>query len=203
MSQAALTGDESFETAPPARHGSGFRYSVWAVGILVIGGMLISVMLPSLCRSRETANRVKCAANLRAIGQAIGLYAQSHGGQYPTMLAVLPATEEITADVMVCPSSNDERSEGIDTAAVVAELTAAETNATDHKHCMSYVYAGRALTQQTATSTTVVAYEPLTNHDGDGMNVLFGDGHVEFVSKQDWPEIAGDVGIAMAQRLGE
>jgi len=30
-------------------------------------------------------------------------------------------------------------------------------------------------------ATTVLLYEPLANHDNDGMNILFGDGHVEFV----------------------
>jgi prepilin-type processing-associated H-X9-DG protein len=203
MSQAALTSGGSLDNVTPARRGSVVRYLVWAVGIVVIGGMLIAVMLPSLCRSRETANRVKCAANLKSIGQAISLYAQDHDGHYPASLAMLPSVQDISADVMVCPSSNDERSEGIDTAAVVAELTAAETNAPDHKHCLSYVYTGQALTEQTATPTAVVAYEPLTNHDGDGMNVLFGDGHVEFISKEYWPKIAGGAGIAIAQRPDE
>ena len=31
------------------------------------------------------------------------------------------------------------------------------------------------------TSTTVVMYEPLTNHNNDGINVLFADIHIEFV----------------------
>jgi prepilin-type processing-associated H-X9-DG protein len=33
------------------------------------------------------------------------------------------------------------------------------------------------------TPAHVLAYEPLTDHIGDGMNVLFGDGHVEWVPK--------------------
>jgi prepilin-type processing-associated H-X9-DG protein len=202
MSRATLISDGPSDNIEPTRRGSRFRYLVWAVGILVIGGMLVSVMLPSLCRSRETANRVKCASNLRQIGQAIGHYAQDHGGQYPASLAVLPSVEEIGAEVMICPSSNDERSVATNTAEVVAELSAAEANSPGHKHCISYVYIGRALTRDTATATSLVAYEPLENHDGDGTNVLFGDGHVEFVSKQGWPKIAGDAGIAIAQRPG-
>jgi prepilin-type processing-associated H-X9-DG protein len=79
---------------------------------------------------------------------------------------------------------------------VVAELTAAEAESPGHKHCLSYVYAGGALTQDTAKEMTIVAYEPLENHDGAGTNVLFGDGHVEFISKQSWPKVAGDAGIA-------
>jgi len=179
------------------RHRSG-SVLVWVIGIVVIGGMLIAVLLPSLCRSREPANRVKCASNLRQIGQAISLYAQAHGGQYPSSLAVLLSVEDITAEVMICPSSNDEKPTAADTAGVVAELTAAETNAPGHTHCLSYVYAGQPLTQKTATETRIVAYEPLENHNGDGANVLFGDGHVEFVPKQSWPKIAADAGISIA-----
>ena len=35
-----------------------------------------------------------------------------------------------------------------------------------------------------APATTVVLYEPMSNHGGDGMNVLFLDGHVEFLTKR-------------------
>src|SRR5438105_3343328 len=108
MPQATLTTDSPLDySSRPAPAGSRFRYLVWAVGVLVVGGMLIAVMLPSLCRSGETANRIKCASNLRQIGQAINLYAQTHGGQYPPSLAVLPSVEDIDADAMICPSSND------------------------------------------------------------------------------------------------
>ncbi len=201
-SDGVSTGGGSLADAAPAGRGSGSRFLVWAIGIVVIGGMFSAVMLPSLCRSTETANRVKCGSNLRQIGQAILLYTQAHGGQYPPSLAVLPSAEDITAEVMICPSSNDEKTAATDTAGVVAELAAAEAKAPGHKHCLSYVYVGRALTERTATGNTVVAYEPLENHSGAGANVLYGDGHVEFVGKEEWPKVAGDAGISIAPGQG-
>jgi len=175
---------------------SGLRFLVWATGIVVIGGMLISVLLPSLCRPRETANRVKCASNLRQIGEAIALYAQANGGQYPPSLAVLLAQGQLSAEVMVCPSSNDQPVSAADTAGAARELAAAEKNEVGHEHCLSYVYTGRGLTVATAAQTAIVAYEPLDNHDGSGTNVLYGDGHVEWIGKQDWPKVAAEAGVA-------
>jgi prepilin-type N-terminal cleavage/methylation domain-containing protein len=53
--------------------------------LVVIGiiALLISILLPSLNRAREAANRVKCASNLRSIGQAVHIFAAENKGRIP------------------------------------------------------------------------------------------------------------------------
>src|SRR5688500_12952459 len=62
--------------------------------LVVIGiiALLISILLPSLNRARETANRVKCASNLKQIGLAILLYSNENKGAYPRTKASTPTT---------------------------------------------------------------------------------------------------------------
>jgi prepilin-type processing-associated H-X9-DG protein len=115
----------------------------------------------------------RCAMNLRQIGLSISLYASNHNGNYPDSFGTLLADPDadVVADEFICPATDDTPAQGPTTQAIVADLTSG-----GH---MSYNYLGRGLTTTTATSDTIVAYEPLSNHQ-TGINVLFGDGHVEF-----------------------
>jgi prepilin-type processing-associated H-X9-DG protein len=132
--------------------------------------LLGSAFLPTLCRSRETANRVKCSSNLRQIGVAIELYAKEHAGMLPDSFATLVRSEDLVPEVFTCPSSNAERADSIETLA---------THPT--KDNCSYTYLGDGLKQNEVTDDVVLMVEDLDDHDRDGINILFGDGHVDFV----------------------
>jgi prepilin-type N-terminal cleavage/methylation domain-containing protein len=56
--------------------------------LVVIGiiALLISILLPSLNRAREAANRVKCGSNLRSIGQSAHIFAAENKGRLPYQL---------------------------------------------------------------------------------------------------------------------
>ena len=60
--------------------------------LVVIGiiALLISVLLPVLSKAREAGNRVKCSANLRAIGQGIALYLAESKQTFPAAYIYRP-----------------------------------------------------------------------------------------------------------------
>jgi prepilin-type N-terminal cleavage/methylation domain-containing protein/prepilin-type processing-associated H-X9-DG protein len=233
--------------------------------LVVIGiiALLISILLPSLNRARETANRVKCSSNLRQIGQAILLYANDNKGNYPrtiqawsatnpppagvtnpvptwgtgasggdpfrsnvnnvpagpsdnditAALFLLLRTQDITSEVFTCPSSNAQKwdfgggqcnaqswcnwvafsnnlsysyENPYPSTNAISSGWKLNTSLTADYCVASDMNPGRGGTNSnviwpTSTSSSKdMKLANSTNHDQDGQNVLFGDGHVEF-----------------------
>jgi prepilin-type N-terminal cleavage/methylation domain-containing protein len=220
--------------------------------LVVIGiiALLISILLPSLNRARETANRVKCSSNLRQIGQALLLYANENKGGYPRTIAsaaggttwggaasttdsdpfvgtetgndditaavfLLIRTQDVGSEVFTCPSSNAEKDlygggtngplQRSNFSTVTKNLSYSyahpypDSTATGSGYKLNssigpdFAIAADINPGTAGTGNNVVAVNTnssaaqmkngnTNNHDRDGENVLYGDGHVEFQS---------------------
>jgi type II secretory pathway pseudopilin PulG len=208
--------------------------------LVVIGiiALLISILLPALNAAKERANRVKCASNLRQIGQGILLYANDNKQQYPrtiytdaatytcftgtgatqtdpfagTVLAndvtaamfLLVRNADINPEVFVCPSSNAEKD-------TLANKPPSQRCNFSNPNNLSYSYTNPYPTtaaigtgyklngnvpadlaiaadrndgdQGTGKSDAAASEQKKINsqnHERDGQNVLFNDGHCEW-----------------------
>jgi len=152
-----------------------FAGGLAAIGITDHARRLIASTQPIFKpnRDRERANRAICASNLHQIGLAIELYRADNTQTNPPDFFYLLRDEQLTSKVFICRSSNTEPAEGTPAQQMAALLTP--------QHC-SYIYLGRGLSGP-MSPTEVVAYEPRANHNGEGMNVLYGDGHVDWLDR--------------------
>jgi prepilin-type processing-associated H-X9-DG protein len=126
--------------------------------------MMLSILLPSLNRARETANRVKSASNLRQLGQGMLLWSNENGGKFPPDVATL---RKYMADMDV---KTDE---------LFKSPLGSGPGGED------YVYLYYEGLNNAASAEVIVAYDAaaLNRREGrDGTNLLFGDGHVEWQS---------------------
>jgi prepilin-type processing-associated H-X9-DG protein len=146
-------------------------------GFVAVGAsaMSVGILLPSLNRARETANRVKCASNLRQMGQGILLYSNDHSGNYPEDFETLVKyclDSGVGPDAFACPSGH----EALPGSANQMKPDQLAAWAREHS---PYVYVGAGKKNDTPADVVII-YERLGSHSGDGVNMLYGDGHVEF-----------------------
>jgi len=143
---------------------------------LPLVAMSMSVIMPSFNKAREQANRVKSASNMRQIGLAMMIYADENRGKFPPDLGTLITTQEIGMEVFVNPSGNTQMPQlsggPADTQTIVNWVNGES----------DYVYLAAGLSNVIGPDV-VVLHDKDGAHGGEGRNLLFGDGHVEFHRK--------------------
>jgi predicted Zn finger-like uncharacterized protein/prepilin-type processing-associated H-X9-DG protein len=157
--------------------GRGMAVAGLVLGIvtLLAAPIWIAILLPAVSRVREQNNRVKCAADMRTLAQAMLMYANANGDQYPDSLEGLLKTDpSLSPAVFVCPSSDKTPPDNSSPQKFAADIASGQHT--------SYIYLGKGLNVR-EPADTVLIYEPLEDHAREGMNVLFGDGHVQFLDR--------------------
>ena len=134
-------------------------------GAPVISALPVSILLPSLERSRHLAKKTMSATNLSAIGKSIVLYMGGHDDQMPPDLASLVAEDYINAAHLVSPVSG-------------------RTMPTDPNGMpiggSDYIY---LRLDDSAPDDLILAYERPENYNGEGTNVLRAGFNVSWVTQ--------------------
>lgn len=175
--------------------------------VIAIIGILAGILLPALSRSKEAARRTNCSLNVKQIGQALSLYANENAELFPTSTTTMTALNLLyplfikEKKLFKCPSDK-----GV-TLATNAGIT--QGVALDRDQC-SYGYSALPLSLTHNSSLAVISDRPSTvnggstqnqpyanapthkgvslavanvaDTGGDGQNIAYLDGHVEFLT---------------------
>lgn len=146
-----------------------------AIGVFLLA---VSILLPSYRRWREVDRPDRCARNLRQLGQSLLLYSMEKGGLYPNRLeeVLTSGAVDVTPEIFVCPESGMGQASG----KTLAELRASFSSG-NH---VSYLFLVPGRKMGDVKDSEIIVYEPVTHHL-DGANVLFGDGHVQWLTKEE------------------
>jgi len=157
--------------------GNGFAIAgiaVSAVYMLVILPLIMTVMLPALSRTKTIAQRVVCATNLKGLGPAMFVYASDYDDKLPT---ADKWCDLLTSHVDVNPVS----------------FRCASTPEGSFSYALNENLAGRSMKDMSpnvvmlfeadAGPNAVGGPEMLVSDRHEGCNILFMDGHVEFIKE--------------------
>jgi type II secretory pathway pseudopilin PulG len=78
-------GRSSFSRLVSPRRRGGFTAVELLVLVLILL-LLLSIFIPFIRKTRETEHRLRCQANLRAIGDALHAYAKANGSAFPRVV---------------------------------------------------------------------------------------------------------------------
>ena len=125
---------------------------------LLLAAPVLAIGIPRASKAQGNAQETICAVNLRGIGQAMYIHAQDDG-RFPSSFQVLLDENNITPKQLICPSTSHVPGDPVDSCYVIVP---GQTTYSDPHN--------------------VLVYERPENHGGKGVNVLYQDGHVEFIT---------------------
>jgi len=137
--------------------------------LLLLTGCVLGVGLRGAYRGRELQRRMICASNLNSIATMAKIYAIEWDGMTP-VLDWLVKSALIDPKLAKCPCAD-----GPNYVVVTARLVAGIANLP-------------------LDDRMIVAYEPKSNHDGEGGSMVFADGHASFVPVPAYDELLSPVG---------
>jgi prepilin-type processing-associated H-X9-DG protein len=150
--------------------------------------LYIAILLPSLGRARELANRSYDAASLRQLGVAFTTYATDNAGAFPPSIA---AAAQYGAD----PKNFISKDGTTTPPAFTTPVPDWHPLAADIEAHTDFIYTGADL--HTPTDPAIILLYTKDVYMGhEGRNLLFTDGHVEYVRSINLPTLFGESNTA-------
>jgi prepilin-type processing-associated H-X9-DG protein len=137
--------------------------------ILAVTGLVLWVGLHGAIRARELQRRLACASNLKGIAASSKTCDGPVGDGTGSFFEWLVATGQVDRRSLICPSSGLPTSNYI----VVPVVPRPQDGPIDHR--------------------AVIAYEPKSNHGGEGGNVVFADGRASFIRVPEFDELVRSI----------
>lgn len=135
----------------------------------------VAAALPSMATSKVSADRTRSAVNLRQIGQGIMLYVNENQGKMPPDLAAVAKTQDLAPEVLHSPFG-------------------------EAKAAGDYTYLAVDAPNKEIPPDVVIAYDSAELRAGDGANVLYADGHVEWLERDGANKALGKAAQWRAER---
>jgi prepilin-type processing-associated H-X9-DG protein len=184
--------------------------------------LIILAILPAIARSTAKVSRIKCVNNLKNIGLAFRIFATDNDG-FPFQVSTnqggtmdltdvvaqfqAVSNELSTPKIILCPGDYHykRRKDATDWASLQGKnisyyvgIDASETNAAsilsgDHHFKLNGTNPPPGLSRLSASDSIV--YPRKFHPEGDGANILFGDGGVHRIGSKDLPKYLTGSGI--------
>jgi prepilin-type processing-associated H-X9-DG protein len=151
------------------------------VVVLPVMALLMAILMPALAQVRRLAERIECGTNLSAIGKAMVVYANDNNGMYPTpekWCDLLIEHTDVMEKIFICQGA----AEGPCNYAMNANVGELGVNSPPDVVLVFESQPGWNLSGGPELLT-------LDNHQQEGCNILFVDGHVEFVKPEGIPKL--------------
>jgi prepilin-type processing-associated H-X9-DG protein len=142
---------------------------------------MMGITMPALAKTRQIAFRMVCAQNLSALGNAMHIYANDYNDMFPTTSKwcdLLVEYQNVSKQTFACPAAltkyRSVRSIDQCNYAMNKNVEKLGTNAPPDMVLLFETQPGWNQAGGPEILTTA-------NHQGEGCNILFVDGHIEFV----------------------